>query len=73
MIAYGENLDLKIGFGSSGQADNKPCAYHNPIFVDTNGDGFVPNGDTLGFALPTSKISVAQVKEKLERAGLPIE
>ena len=73
VVAYGENLDLKTGFGSSGQADNKPCAYHNPIFVDTNGDGFVPNGDTLGFALPTSKISVAQVKEKLERAGLPLE
>ena len=70
VVAYGEELDLKTGYGKSGQGTNKPCAYHNPIFVDTNGDGFTPNGDTLGFPIPTAGISVEQVKEKLIQAGI---
>ena len=35
----------------------KPFAYHNPIFVDVDGHGFTPNGDTLGWPLPVKKIS----------------
>ena len=70
VVAYGEELDLKTGYGNSGQGTNKPCAYHNPIFVDTNGDGFTPNGDTLGFPIPTAGMSVEQVKEKLIQAGI---
>ena len=70
VVAYGSNSDLKIGYGSSGQAGIRPCAYNNPIFVDLDGDGFTPNGDTLGFPLPTGKISVTKAKEELQKVGL---
>ena len=71
VVAYGENFDLKAGYGKSTQSPNKPCAYHNPIFVDTNGDGFTPNGDTLGFPIPTAKMSVTSVKEQLSKLNIP--
>jgi hypothetical protein len=29
-------------------AEDKPVAVSNPIFVDVDGGGFKPNGDTLG-------------------------
>ncbi|MDA0586561.1 MAG: CehA/McbA family metallohydrolase [Planctomycetota bacterium] len=29
-----------------------PAAFHNPVFVDIDGKGFKPNGDTLGHPLP---------------------
>ena len=32
-------------------ADDRPVAVSNPIFVDVDGNGFKPNGDSLG-ALP---------------------
>ncbi len=73
VVAYGENFDLKTGFGSSGQSANKPCAYNNPIFVDIDGNGFTPNGDNLGFPLPSGRISVAQAKEQLAKAGIATE
>jgi hypothetical protein len=60
-VAIGENHDLSTGFGTSTQARIKPCAYHNPIFVDMDGDGFKPNGDTLGYDLPVKQLSVADV------------
>ena len=70
VIAYGSDSDLKIGYGSSGQAGIRPCAYNNPIFVDINGDGFTPNGDTLGFPLPSGRISVSEAKILLTSAGI---
>ena len=73
VVAYGTNSDLKIGYGSSGQAGIRPCAYNNPIFVDLDGDGFTPNGDTLGFPLPSGRISVENAKDLLSKAGVPIE
>ena len=73
VVAYGTNSDLRIGYGSSGQAGIKPCAYNNPIFVDLNGDGFTPNGDTLGFPLPTRKNFSYQCKETAFTVGVPIE
>ena len=66
VVATGENSDLAIGYGTSGQAKLKPFAYHNPIFVDVDGGGFTPNGDTLGWPLPVKKISVAEAKRMLE-------
>lgn len=73
VIACGEESNLKLGYGNSSQAPIQPCAYNNPIFVDVNGDGFKPNGDTLGFSLPGGKITVAQAKKQLINAGLSIE
>lgn len=69
VVAYGENSDLRVGYGSSAQAGIRPCAYNNPIFVDLDGNGFTPNGDTLGFPLPAGRISVAEAKKQLVRAG----
>ena len=56
VVAMGEGSDLKTGYGTSDQAGMQPCAYHNPIFIDVDGDGFRANGDTLGFPLPTKKM-----------------
>ena len=71
VVAYGENFDLKTGFGTSGRSAAKPCAYNNPIFVDLDGNGFTPSGDNLGFPLPSGRISVAQAKNSSPRRGLP--
>jgi hypothetical protein len=51
VVAAGENHTLAKGYGRSWQKDLHPIAYHNPIFVDTDGNGFQHNGDTLGEAL----------------------
>jgi hypothetical protein len=69
VVATGENSNLAIGYGSSAQAKIKPVAYHNPIRVDHDGNGFKPNGDTLGFALPTKGISPAEARAQLKAAG----
>jgi len=68
VVAYGSDSDLRTGYGSSDQSPNRPCAYNNPIFVDINGDGFTPNGDTLGFPLPSGRISVKEAKALLSAA-----
>ena len=65
VVAVGENHSLETGFGTSGQAKLQPIAYHNPIFIDVDGGGFQPNGDTLGFDLPVSGIQVDEAKAKL--------
>ena len=70
VIAFGEGLDLKTGYGTSDQSSLRPCAYHNPIFVDVDGHGFQANGDLLGWPLPHGKLTVVGVKAELERAGL---
>ncbi len=31
---------------------HQPAAFINPVYVDVDGDGFKPNGDTLGHPLP---------------------
>ncbi len=51
-VAYGENFTLEHGYGLSWQSELHPCAFHNPIYVDVDGNGFRPNGDTLGHPLP---------------------
>jgi hypothetical protein len=62
VVAIGENSTLATGYGTSAYAKLKPCAYHNPIFVDVDGGGFTPNGDTLGYPLPTKKVTVEEVR-----------
>ncbi len=65
VVACGENSTLATGYGTSEQAKMRPCAYHNPIFVDVDGHGFTPNGDTLGFPLPVAKLSVEEARRQL--------
>ncbi|MGV3753846.1 MAG: CehA/McbA family metallohydrolase [Verrucomicrobiota bacterium] len=67
VVAMGENSDLSTGYGTSSQAKIRPCAYHNPIFVDADGGGFKPNGDLLGWPLPTKGMKVEEVRALLER------
>ncbi len=66
VVAYGENFDLKTGYGTSSQAGIKPCAYNNPIFIDVDGNGFQPNGDLLDYPLPVGGVSVDDVKAMME-------
>jgi hypothetical protein len=68
VVAIGEHSDLSIGYGTSSQAKMHPCAYNNPIFVDFDGRGFQPNGDTLGFPLPVAKLSVTEARRQLAEA-----
>jgi len=70
VVATHETMTLKTGYGSSSQARMHPTAYHTPIYVDVDGNGFKANGDTLGFDIPVMKMTVDQVREKL---GLPPE
>jgi hypothetical protein len=65
VVATGENGNLSVGYGTSPQAQMRPVAYNNPIFVDTDGNGFTPNGDTLGYELPVKKLTVEDVKKQL--------
>ncbi len=62
VVAWGENHDLSTGYGSSWQSRMNPCAYSNPIYVDYDGHGFEPNGDSLGYPLPVGKMTVDQAK-----------
>ena len=65
VVAFGEGYNLKTGYGSSSQSGMQPCAYTNPIYVDVDGGGFTPNGDSLGYPLPVGGMSVADAKELL--------
>ncbi|MGV3530793.1 MAG: CehA/McbA family metallohydrolase [Chthoniobacteraceae bacterium] len=65
VVATGEGHTLATGYGTSSQAKIRPIAYHNPIFVDVDGGGFRPNGDTLDWPLPVKKIGVAAAKKML--------
>lgn len=73
VVAIGEHHDLSIGYGTSRQARLRPCAYNNPIFADVDGDGFKPNGDTLGFDLPVKNLSVAEAKRLLGESNAGAE
>jgi len=35
--------------------------------VDVDGNGFQPNGDTLGWELPVKRLDVDEVKSMIER------
>ena len=51
VAACGEGQKLGIVYGEAAGAA-MPTVVANPIFVDVDGDGFEPNGDDLGIALP---------------------
>ena len=67
VVAYGENFTLAKGYGSSAQSSMNPCAYNNPIFVDVDGGGFKPSGDTLGYPLPVKGLTADKVTKLLKR------
>jgi len=69
VVATGENSTISGGYGTSGQSKMKPCAYHNPIYVDVDGHGFTPNGDTLGYDLPVMGVTADKARELLSRGG----
>ncbi len=69
VVAMGENHDLKTGYGTSTNASLKPCAYINPIWVDTDGNGFQPNKDTLGWDLPVGRQDPAKIRAMLKAKG----
>ena len=50
VACIGEGKELGPVMGPDRGKDT-PCAVGNPIFVDTDGDGFKPNGDMLGLPL----------------------
>lgn len=70
VVAMHETMGQEIGFGTSDYAKMRPCAYNNPIYVDADGNGFTPNGDTLGFDLPVGGLTVDKVRDKLIKAGV---
>jgi hypothetical protein len=66
VVAIDEDGDSKVGYGTSDYAKMRPCAYNNPIYVDADGGGFKPNGDTLGYDLPTMGMTADKAKALLE-------
>ncbi len=66
VVAVGEKSDLSTGFGTSTQGKWLPCAYHNPIYVDVDGNGWQPNHDTLGWDLPVRRIDPDEVRRMIE-------
>lgn len=56
VVAAGESATLEKGYGLAWQGQMRPCAFTNPIFVDIDGAGFQPNGDTLDDTLPTGVV-----------------
>lgn len=69
VVADHRTLTLAKGFGTSDQSKLRPCAYNNPIYVDIDGNGFQPNGDTLGYPIPGSGLSADQAKAFLDHAA----
>lgn len=52
VVAVGERSSIGL-VGGPARQNQRPVAITNPFFVDVDGDGFEPNGDTLGAPLPT--------------------
>jgi hypothetical protein len=68
VIAVNSKGDLTTWFGTSAQAKMKPQAWHNPIYVDLDGDGWKHNGDTLGFDVPVTGMTVEEAQRILSLA-----
>ena len=54
VVAAAEGRQLGWVYGED-QGKQMPIAVSNPIFVDIDGNGFSPNGDTLGIPLPVEE------------------
>ena len=57
VVAAGGRLGPVMG---PDHGNDMPIAVSNPIFVDVDGDGFKPNGDTLDAPLPTKEGKAAK-------------
>lgn len=66
VVAGSESQTLKLGYGTSDQADLRPFAFHNPIYIDVDGGGFEANGDSLDFPLPPKKYTLEEAKALLK-------
>jgi hypothetical protein len=55
VVATGENSDLSKGWGRNSNGLMHAVAFTNPIYVDVDHNGFLANGDTLGYPLMTSR------------------
>jgi hypothetical protein len=71
VVACSESSTLQTGYGSSSQSANRPLAYHNPLFVDVDANGFQPNGDSLGFPQTGKKVTLEQAKQFLSGRKQP--
>jgi hypothetical protein len=71
VVACSEHSTLQTGYGSSSQSANRPLAYHNPLFVDVDGNGFQPNGDALGFPQTGKKVTLGEAKQFLSQRKQP--
>jgi len=58
VMAAGMQGDLRAAFGSSAQSVLKPMAWHNPVYVDCDGNGWKASGDTLGYEIPHGRLTV---------------
>jgi hypothetical protein len=65
VVACAEHSTLKTGYGSSSQSSMRPFAYHNPIWVDVDGNGITPSHDTLEYAVPDEPVGVSEAKRHL--------
>jgi hypothetical protein len=65
VVAVNSRGDLTTGFGTSPQAKMQPQAWHNPVYVDLNGDGWRANGDTLGHDIPIKRPTVEEAERIL--------
>ncbi len=65
VVAINEHATMETLYGSSAQGKMRPCAYHNPIYIDVRGDGWKPNHDTLGHEIPVANLSVDAVRKLL--------
>jgi hypothetical protein len=71
VVACSESSTLQTGYGSSSQSVIRPLAYHNPLFVDVDANGFQPNGDSLGFPQTGKKVTLEQAKQFLSGGQQP--
>jgi hypothetical protein len=69
VVAIDEDGNQKICYGTSDYASMRPCAYNNPIYVDVDGGGFTPNGDTLGYDLPVMGVTADQARKMMQARG----
>lgn len=73
VVAIDEDGDQKTCYGTSDYARMRPCAYNNPIYVDADGGGFTPNGDTLGYDLPVMGMTADKVRGMMKTSGAAVE